>query len=84
MNSKPPLSILCIFLAVPSAVSTTVAQIIPERHRIRWSPGVPDGKYDHTEGSFSVVDFGAVGDGVTDDSDAIAAAIDFIGQSFVG
>jgi len=51
----------------------------PER-RIDWVPGVPAGIPD-VAALHSVLDFGAVGDGVTDDASAFQAALDAIPNS---
>jgi len=54
--------------------------IIPPGRRIAWRPGVPGGIPDVPvvcpSGAPSVTDFGAVGDGTTDDYGAFAAALD--------
>jgi len=50
------------------------ADVVPLERRIEWAPGIPGDIPDYPIG-VSVVDYGAVGDGVTDDSLAFTLAI---------
>ena len=77
--------LLMIAAILPAACgddSTTVddGSLLPESRRIDWRPGVPGGIPDVATacpaGAPSVTDFGAVGDGTTDDHSAFADAID--------
>jgi hypothetical protein len=66
-----------IFIALVALAAGSVAhgEIIPADRRINWSPGVPGG-LPHYPVQYDVkVDFGAVGDGVADDTLAIASAL---------
>ncbi len=49
--------------------------IIPDSRRTVWDPGLPDG-IPHDPVAVSVTDYGAVGDGTSDDYAAFTAAID--------
>jgi hypothetical protein len=73
MQFKPFL--IFIALAVMSAAGVASGQIIPDDMRINWSPGVPGGIPDYPVEYDIVEDFGAVGDGVTDNTDAFVKAI---------
>lgn len=65
-------AIACIVLCLSTIVS---AEILPSSRRIDWGPGIPGGIPEPAV-SVSVADHGAAADGVTDDHDAFAAAID--------
>ncbi len=75
MKSKPMSPLACVALAISTAVSFASAQVIPDERRIQWSPGVPGGVPDYPAELDVVVDFGAVGDGATDDTEAFVEAL---------
>ncbi|MBN2081230.1 PKD domain-containing protein [bacterium] len=52
-----------------------VDALIPAEYRVDWQPGIPGGIPDYPAG-ISVTDYGAVGDGSTDDTQAFLDAID--------
>lgn len=56
------------------------SDIIPPDRRIDWNPGLP-GDYPEKTFQADVMEFGAVGDGQTDDSDAFIKAINAIPNS---
>lgn len=64
-------SILLLCLSIYST-----AQIIPDANRVDWSgAGYPTPSFPEADTLVNVMDFGAVGDGVADDRDAVVAAI---------
>jgi len=71
---------VCFSLLLSSFVRSEV--IAPDR-RIQWSPGIPGG-FPEPMSSVNVADYGARGDGKTDDSNAFALAIqDFLSDQSV-
>ena len=67
--------LLSAALAVTSFCDRATAQIIPEDRRIEWVPGIPGGIPSYPIEYDVMVDFGAVGDGVTNDTSAFAEAL---------
>lgn len=53
--------------------SIAFSDIIPKDRRINWTPGIPE-SIERSE-TVDVMSFGAIGDGVTDDSDAFIKAV---------
>jgi hypothetical protein len=68
MNALQLLIILLLFSTI------NVAQIIPEAYRIQWTAGIESDIPQKTV-KVNVGDFGAAGDGITDDATAFLAAI---------
>ena len=72
--------VLSVFVLLISVTASVSGQIIPSELRIDWDPGIsidtvtPDGIPVYPIGT-NVIDFGAKGDGITDDSDAILSAV---------
>ncbi|MBN2102517.1 fibronectin type III domain-containing protein [bacterium] len=67
---------ICIFLFIMITTRTVFSQdIIPADRRIDWDPGIPGGIPDYPVG-VNVMDYGAAGDGITDDFQAFMDAID--------
>ncbi len=66
---------MAAFLHRAITTSEPPVVIIPQSRRTVWDPGLPDGIPDDPI-AVSVGDFGAAGDGVTDDRAAFTAAID--------
>jgi len=64
-----------LFLSIFVAV-TCYADIIPSSREISWTPGIPGGIPVRTTIGANVQSFGAIGDGVADDTSEIQAAID--------
>ena len=73
MKSKATIALTV--LTILSTASAAFGQIIPDEMWINWSPGVAGGIPEY-EVEYDVVDdFGAVGDGMTDNTQAFLAAI---------
>ncbi len=74
----PTMKLAIVFLLFANTL--LLSDIIPPDRRIDWSPGLPGGFPEKTV-QVNVMDFGAVGDGQTDDSDAFINAIKAIPSS---
>ncbi|MCP4680015.1 MAG: hypothetical protein GY854_31895, partial [Deltaproteobacteria bacterium] len=73
MKSKATIALTV--LTIMSTASVAFGQIIPDNMRINWAPGVPGGIPDYPVEYDIVEDFGAVGDGVTDSTQAFVEAL---------
>ncbi len=75
MRLRRTVSVFIAANIIITAGSIASAQMIPDARRIQWSPGVPDGVPEYPVEYNVVDDFQAAGDGVTDDTSAIAKAL---------
>lgn len=72
------MKLILTFLLLAS--TTLFSEIIPPDRRIDWSPGIPGG-YPEKIVEVDVMDHGAIGDGLTDDSNAFIDAIKAIPEA---
>jgi len=68
------------FAILATRVSVCIAQVIPNDRVVDWGIAVESFDFQYPYNEISVTDFGATGDGITDDSQAVADAISSLGE----
>jgi len=78
MNGQIIKVLFLVFLT--TMMSAGIAQVIPNDRVVDWGVAVESFDFQYPSDEISVTDFGAVGDGVTDDSQAVTDAITSLGD----
>lgn len=74
------MKVIPLLLVLLLSAGTSVVQGKPS-HPIRSTPGNNHSSHTNTEGTFNLVDFGAVGDGTTDDGPALQLALNALADA---